>query len=136
MSGCLADAKADGHYFAAKDGPGLWFGDIDDLWKMGKPRGHGGPWLNSPVMPATPSDPYLMAGYDRKSVELSHDNATTVRILLEVDVAANGQWMPFKSFDVPAGQTVKYEFPAGYSAHWVRATADASCRATVRFDYQ
>ena len=23
---------------------GLWFGNIDDLWGMGKPSGWGGPW--------------------------------------------------------------------------------------------
>jgi len=22
----------------------VWAGVIDDLWKMGKPAGHGGPW--------------------------------------------------------------------------------------------
>ena len=80
LAGTRADAKPDGHYFAAAPesgnqggGPGLWFGDIDDLWRLGKPRGRGGPWTGTAVRPDEPSDPYLMAGYDRKSLELSHD---------------------------------------------------------------
>ena len=50
LAGTRNDARPDGHYFASSaGGPGLWFGDIDDLWRMGKPRGHGGPWLSTPV---------------------------------------------------------------------------------------
>ena len=74
LAGCRTDAKPDGHYFAAPDASaGLWFGDIDDLWKMGKPRGVGGPWKDTAVEPGQPSDPYLMAGYDRKTLTVSHD---------------------------------------------------------------
>ncbi|WP_315815657.1 hypothetical protein [Paraflavitalea speifideaquila] len=44
---------------------GLWFGAIDDLWKMGKPVGEGGVWKNTPVKAGQPSLPYLMTGYDK-----------------------------------------------------------------------
>ncbi len=38
MAGNLASAEADGHYFPSDDGKtGLWFGCVDDLWKLGKP---------------------------------------------------------------------------------------------------
>ena len=33
----------------------LWAGVIDDLWAMGKPRGKGGPWLNSKAEAGIPS---------------------------------------------------------------------------------
>lgn len=136
LSGCRADAKPDGHYFRSGSGAGLWFGDIDDLWKMGKPVGHGGPWLRSSVKVDEPSDPYLMDGYDRKSLELSHDAPAVVNFTLEVDVAANGAWLPLRSFAVAAGQTLKYTFPDGYSAHWVRLRADAACTATAQLHYE
>jgi hypothetical protein len=135
-SGCRADAKPDGHYFSSGSGAGLWFGDIDDLWKMGKPVGHGGPWLRSSVKVNEPSDPYLMDGYDRKSLELSHDAPAVVNFTLEVDIAANGGWLPLRSFAVPAGQTVTYAFPEGYSAHWLRLRADAACKATAQLRYE
>jgi len=137
LAGSRSDAKPDGHYIAGPDGTtGLWLGDIDDLWKLGKPVGHGGPWLSTKVEAGTSSDPYLMAGYDRKTLELSHDSSKPVHIVIEVDYLANGTWQVFKDFEVPAGQTVKYEFPAGYSAQWVRAKCDTPCRATVQLQYE
>ena len=45
---------------------GLWFGAIDDLWKLGKPVGVGGPWKHTAVKAGKPSDAYLMTGYDKK----------------------------------------------------------------------
>jgi len=139
LAGTRADAKPDGHYFPATadaGAPGLWFGDIDDLWKLGKPRGRGGPWLRTAVEANQPSDPYLMLGYDRKTATLSHDAPSPVQITLEVDPAGTGQWLPFRTIEVPAGQPMTFAFPAGYSAHWVRAKAGAACRASVQFVYE
>lgn len=137
LAGCAASAKADGHYFpATDDGVGLWFGDIDDLWKLGKPVGRGGPWLETPVESGVASDPYLMAGYDQKTLELTHDAKGEVTIAIEVDVAGDGHWLPYAQLGVPAGESLTHEFPAGYGAHWVRFTADKSCRATARLTYR
>lgn len=137
LAGTRDGAKPDGHYFAAPDGgPGVWLGDIDDLWKLGKPRGHGGPWRHAAVQADEPSDPYLMAGYDHKTLELSHDAPGPVKIIIEVDFAASGSWHPFQAFEVPGGQTVNYEFPAGYSAQWIRARCDKACGATVQLNYE
>ena len=38
MSGTKNNAVPDGHYFPSQQGNGLWFGAIDELWKLGKPR--------------------------------------------------------------------------------------------------
>jgi hypothetical protein len=137
IAGTRADAKQDGHYFSAGDGKaGLWLGDIDDLWGLGKPIGHGGPWKAAAVQPGQPSDPYLMAGYDRKTIDLSHDASTSVRFTLEVDFLADGSWHAFQDFEVPAGKTIMYEFPPGYSAHWIRARCNTACHATVLLTYE
>ena len=137
MSGCRADAKPDGHYFAAPDGSaGLWFGDVDDLWKMGKPRGAGGPWRETPVPAGKTSDPYLMAGYDRKTLAISHDAPEAVTFTIEVDVLGNGTWVRYATIDAPAGLETTHAFPAGYAAHWVRLSAGRACKATATFIYQ
>ncbi|MBI2480806.1 MAG: sulfatase, partial [Planctomycetia bacterium] len=66
LSGVRSDATADGHVFIDDEHKtGLWFGGVDDLWKLGKPVGRGGPWLNSSVQANAPSDAYLMTGYDK-----------------------------------------------------------------------
>nr|WP_294869670.1 hypothetical protein [uncultured Pedobacter sp.] len=134
LSGTKPGAKADGHYFAnEKKTDGLWFGGIDDLWKMGKPTGHGGVWKNAAVKSGTPSLPFLMTGYDKKKVSLSADK--DVKITLEVDFDLSG-FHTYKTFTVPAGKTINYEFPQGFSAHWIRAISDKGCTATVEFTYQ
>jgi hypothetical protein len=129
---------------------GLWFGNIDDLWNMGKPSGWGGPWWEKPVKSSVPSDPFLMTGFDKKVVHMAHDEKKNVNFLIEVDFLGNGSWRTYKSFNVAGnvrtqrtvlgkpteGQGyVHHEFPDGFSAHWVRVTADTHCRATVYFMY-
>jgi len=137
IAGTNASAKADGHYVRGSDGKaGLWFGDIDDLWKLGKPRGVGGPWSGTAVKVDVPSDPYLMTGYDTKTLTLSHDAAGAVTFTVEVDFVRDGSWKVYKRLTVKPGQALSHVFPTGYSAHWVRLRADAACKATARFVYE
>ncbi len=138
MSG-IADPAPSGspHLLHSSDGKAtVWAGVVDDLWRMGKPRGYGGPWSNSPVSGKTPSDPYLMSGYDRKSVRLSHDGTVAVTMGIEIDLTGEGLWKRWKDVVVPPGQEVGERFPAGFEAYWVRLVADRSCRATASFRYE
>ncbi len=116
------------------DGAALWAGVIDDLWQLGKPRGEGGVWKDTPVTAKTPSDPYLMTGYDKKSVTLS--SGADTQITLEVDIDGTALWVPYKTFAVLAGETVRHVFPEGFSAYWVRAVSSADAVATVSFLYE
>ena len=94
LSGTRPDAKPDKHYFSSADQKtGLWFGTIDDLWKFGKPHGAGGPWNNTEVKANTPSDPYLMYGYDSKTVYLSHTSPYKIMFTLEMDITGDGDWV-------------------------------------------
>jgi hypothetical protein len=137
IAGTRAEAAADGHFVASTDGQvGLWFGDVDDLWKMGKPRGKGGPWLKTAVSAGQPSDPYLMTGYDQKTMTLSHEADQAVKFKVEVDFVRNGKWCVYEVIEVPAGGVTTHKFPDGYSAHWVRVTADRSCQATAQLIYE
>ncbi len=98
---------------------GLWFGDLDDLWQMGKPTGWGGPWWDTPVQANEVSDPFLMTGFDKKVLHLAHDNEENVNFYVEVDFLGDGTWYPYKTFRFRKGYQ-HYEFPDGFSAHWVR----------------
>jgi hypothetical protein len=110
----------------------VWLGVVDDLWKYGKPRGHGGPWLNTPAKKGVPSDPYLMTGYDRKRVEIA--SAEGAGIALEIDVTGCGTWARLKSYKAGA-EPVKDDL-GHVRAYWVRAVADRDCTATVQFVYE
>lgn len=130
----IDDSTTSEHVFRSDDGKAaVWAGVVDDLWKLGKPRGEGGPWFETSVQAGEPSDPYLMTAYDRKTVELSAEDDTIVR--LEVDIDGTGLWIPYRSFALKAGKTENHAFPEGFSAYWVRAVSDSATTVTVQFRY-
>lgn len=114
---------------------GLWFGQVDDLWKMGKPAGWGSVWHKQDVKAGEVSDPFLMTGFDRKVVHLKHTASKQVQFKVEVDFLGDGSWETYATVTVPANGYQHHEFPAGFSAHWVRVTASEACNATVTFIY-
>ena len=133
ISGTKNNASADGHYFTNADKTtGLWFGAIDDLWKLGKPVGEGGLWKDASVTAGERSLPFLMTGYDQKKLSLTADK--DVEFTLEVDVDHNG-FHEFKRIKVNAGQTVEFNFPEGFNAHWIRTKSNKDCKATVWMKY-
>ncbi|MGA1608932.1 MAG: hypothetical protein ACO4CT_18240, partial [Planctomycetota bacterium] len=135
MTGTRADAAPSPRIRRA-DRAAVWCGSLDELWDLGKPRGQGGPWKDQPVDADAPSDPYLMTGYDRKRVALSHDAGESVQFTLEVDALGDGSFRPWQRLDVPASQTVELDFPEAFHAYWVRVVADTACRATAWFTYE
>lgn len=137
LAGVRADAKTDGHVFAnLEHSAALWVGGIDDLWKLGKPIGQGGPWNDSPVQVGVPSDPYLMTGYDRKTVRMSHKSGKPVSITLQVDLNGTGLWVDYQTFSLTPGETFVHTFQPGFSANWIRAVSDQETIATVWFVYE
>ena len=137
LAGTRRGARPDGHYFAAApDGDGLWFGAIDDLYRLGAPVGEGGPWLETAVRASEPSDPFLMTNFGRKSVTLSHDLDRALSFTIEVDFAAAGEWHQYAVVQVPAGERLVHRFPDGFSAHWVRLRVDAPATASATFRYE
>lgn len=136
ISGIDATTTND-HIIRSDDGKAaVWLGAVDDLWKMGKARGLGGPWKDSQVQAGVPSDPYLMNGYDRMMLTLSHTETDPVRITIEVDVTGYGDWKAYQSFGVPSGRQVTHRFPDGFSAYWVRAVSQTETTATAQLRYE
>jgi hypothetical protein len=134
LSGINKNAKEDSHIIISDNNEtALWLGGIDDLWKLGKPVGTGGPWKQTQVKADQPSDPYLMTGYDKKSMTITANKDAT--ITLEVDFDHNS-WHAYKTFDVKAENDLKYNFPEGFSAHWIRVISNADCIATVQLKYE
>ena len=136
LAGNLSDAVGDEHYICSDDNKaGLWFGNVDDLWKMGAPKGEGGPCFNTILKVNQASDPYLMTGYDNKSVSFSHDSIYDVEFTIEVDYMANNTWYIYDKINVKPQNEVKHIFPQSYNAHWVRVRVNRECKATAWFSY-
>lgn len=137
MSG--ADPKAsrgNPHIFTSDDSKvALWAGSIDDLWRMGKPIGKGGPWYQTSVPANLPSDPYLIGFYDHRKLTLSHSSRENVFFTLEVDVSGHGPWMKYQRIKVSPGQEYVYEFPASFEARWIRFVTDKTTIATAWLEY-
>ncbi len=113
----------------------LWAGVIDDLWKLGKPRGIGGPWNETPIEAGVPSDPYLMTGYDHKTLVLSHSASFEATMTIEVDVDGTGVWLPYQSFKVTK-TPIEHRFPDGFGAYWIRVKSDTAAIATAQLVYK
>jgi hypothetical protein len=123
--------------FRSEDGKAaVWAGVIDDLWKLGKPQGHGGPWKNSKVINGAASDPYLIGFYDKKTLEISHDLNKEVEFTIEVEPIGHGPWMTFKKVKVKQGEVFKYDFPDGFQARWIRFKSNENCIATAWLVYK
>jgi hypothetical protein len=132
-----AAGKGNPHVIVSKDGKAaVWAGVIDDLWKMGKPTGRGGPWQNTAVKAGEPSDPYLIGFYDRRKLSLSHQSNTPVTFRLEAEPVGHGPWMTYREVTVAPGKTYEYTFPAHFQARWIRFTADRSTVATAWLTYE
>ena len=136
LSGVMDGAHGE-HIVRSEDGrSALWVGAVDDLWKLGKPRGVGGPWKDSPVKAGVPGDPYLMSGYDGKRVLLCHAGSGSINMTLQVDISGSGDWVGYKEVVVAAGKTVEHRFPDGFGAYWARVVADVDTVATAQFVYE
>lgn len=114
---------------------GLWFGKTDDLWNFGKPAGFGGVWYHTSVKANEVSVPYLMTGFDKKSVHLYHDSEETVEFTIQTDFMGNGDFQTFQKISVQSGEYIHFEFPDAYSAHWMRLSTNKSCAATAIINY-
>ena len=125
------------HVILSKDGKAaVWAGVIDDLWKLGKPVGKGGPWKNTLVVAGEPSDPYLIGFYDRRSLSLSHNDSKAVSFKIEVEPVGHGPWMAYKEVNVDPGQIFRFTFPDNFQSRWIRFTSGKNCEATAWLDYE
>ncbi len=125
------------HIIRSDDGKAaVWAGAIDDLWKLGKPTGTGGPWLKTAIKADVPSDPYLFTGYDRKALSLSNEGSGEATFKVELDVTGEGDWVVYQSFRLKGGEVLNHEFPDSCQAYWVRISSSADTTASARFEYR
>lgn len=138
LSGIEAEGGAENpHLIRSSDGrAALWAGAIDDLWRLGKPRGRGGPWKDTTVYAQQPSDPYLLTGYDAKRLTLSHRSDHSVSISVQIDIDGSGYWKTYRVFEVLPGGIVQHDFPEAFQGYWLRTVASEACTASAQLEYR
>jgi hypothetical protein len=76
-----------------------------------------------------------MTGFGQKVLHMYHDAESAREFTVEVDFLGNQTWKVYDRFVIDANRYVHHAFPQGFSAHWVRVTADAPCAATAYLHY-
>ena len=110
----------------------LWAGAIDDIWKIGKPHGSGGPWKDTPVRAGQKSDPYLMTGYDKKTLRITA--SAKCKITAQIDLTGTGNWVNYKTFTI--NEQTDHTFPTEFQAYWIRFVSDTDASITTHLVYQ
>ena len=138
LSGINPSAEKNNRHIirSADNQAAVWVGAADDLWKLGKPRGHGGPWKNSLVKANEPSDPYIMTGYDKKKITLENHSDTNNAVIMECDVAGDGRFSFYETFNLIPHQTLEVQLPEWLNAYWVRFTPSNDGKMTVQLTYE
>jgi hypothetical protein len=123
-------------------GPGqsqsnLWFTALDAPDKLGPAIGRGSVWVDEPVQAGVPSDPFLLAGFAKRAVQLQHDGVAATKFTLEIDERGDGQWKTWADVALKADEATRWvEIPAIVAGAWIRAKADRDvAKTSVTFQY-
>lgn len=130
---------ANPHIIRSDDGKAaLWAGAIDDIWKLGKPSGNGGPWFGTQVKAGAPSDPYLMTGYDKKSLQLRYEDPKrdSLKVTAQIDIHGDGTWVDYETFELENAHTTGHIFPDSFSAYWIRFVSEADSKVSATLVYR
>ena len=76
-----------------------------------------------------------MAGYQNKTLALTHDQPKTVKFMAEVAIT-HDTWVPYSTFEVKQDESLTYTFPEGFHAYWIRFRVDQPCKATAQLTYR
>ena len=74
-----------------------------------------------------------MNGFDRKTLTLEADAATTVT--LEVDATGWGVWVKAGAYALEAGRRRTVALPRALDGYWARTVASGDCTATALFAF-
>ncbi|WP_425614761.1 hypothetical protein NA78x_004638 [Anatilimnocola sp. NA78] len=111
-------------------GPGqsqsnLWFVQPELLDQLGPAIGRGAVWLNEEVAADQTSDPFLVAGFEHRSLILSHEAETEVNFAIEVRGpekrhAAEGDWLAYREVKVAPKSNFRLSISADAKIEWMR----------------
>jgi hypothetical protein len=134
MTGVDPQAEGEQIIKSADSKAAVWVGVVDELWQLGKPVGEGGPWTDSAVKAGEPSDPYLMYGYDKKSLTVT--TSEPAEITIQIDPTGTGQWHTMGSLIASPDEARTFRFYPGFNAHWIRLVSDTDAKLSANFIYE
>ncbi|QIH33623.1 hypothetical protein [Sphingobacterium sp. DR205] len=136
FSGIRATTENNPHIISSADRQcQVWVGAIDDLWKLGKPKGYGGPLDREVLARRKFSDPYLFGFYENRNLALSNHESLPVKFTIQLDPVGNGTWMDYQEVKVKGNDTINLNFPKHIEARWIRFAVDRDCKVSTQLKY-
>ena len=122
------------------EGPGqsqsnLWFTSIERPDQLGPTIASGAVWLEEDAKANETSEPFLFAGWPRRSVWIKNYGDQEIELTFEVDKAGNGKWTNLITRSLSPGDADRIEFSETQQGEWVRVSSDKDTRVTVVFTY-
>jgi hypothetical protein len=128
----LNKRKAKGEIAAPQSQSNLWFVKPDEIDRFGPPIGRGALWMNENVPAGSTSDPFLIAGYQRKGLHYHSNNPSSITI--EIDPNGNGLWQKVLQIKTPGGY--RWIDLSKFDGIWLRLVAGVDLdHATASFAF-
>ena len=124
------------------EGPGqsnsnLWFTDFDTPDNLGPATASGAVWLSDSVSSGEFSEPFLLAGWEQRSLWMKNEGNVATDFIFEVDKAGNGQWkLAEETCTLKAGESRLLDLSSMGMAEWIRVKSSNASIATAHFTYQ
>jgi hypothetical protein len=132
----LNKRKVKGEITAPQSQSNLWFVEPVQLDNLGPALGRGGPWVADDVPAGTPSDPFLVIGFDRRGLYLTHEGDAAANVVVEVDAAGTGRWTMLRDIAVPPQSITWIDLSDWGPATWARLSCSSNLvKATAWFSF-
>jgi hypothetical protein len=122
------------------EGPGqsnsnLWFTPVNRPDLLGPVTSSGSVWLNDEVNANEASEPFLFAGWKKRSAWINNEGKVPVDFIFEVDKNGDGKWAYLERTSVSAGLSAVVPFEENAEGEWIRVIAGNNTKATAHFTY-
>jgi len=122
------------------EGPGqsnsnLWFTSPEKPDQLGPNTASGAVWLNDEVKAGEVSEPFLFAGWKKRSAWIYNNGKNKVIFNFETDKTGNNVFIALKTVEVAPESSQFVEFAENEQGEWIRVSVNSSTKATVSFNY-
>ncbi len=122
------------------EGPGqsnsnLWFTSPEKPDQLGTTTASGAVWLNEEVKAGEYSEPFLFAGWTKRSAWIQNNGNAAAEFIFETDENGTANWAVLKSVSVKQGESRFIEFDESENGEWIRIKVNTPTTATVSFHY-
>ncbi|HSO88757.1 MAG TPA: hypothetical protein VLQ91_19545, partial [Draconibacterium sp.] len=122
------------------EGPGqsnsnLWFTTPEKPDQLGPNTASGAVWLNEAVKAGEVSEPFLFAGWKKRSAWIHNNSKNKVSFNFETDKNGDNHFNTMKTVEVAPESSQFVEFTENESGEWIRVSVNSATNATVSFNY-